>query len=299
MKGIDISEHNGIIDFSKVAKEVDFVMIRATFGKKEDKMFRRNAKGCIENGIPFGFYYYSYALDETYAKEEVAFFLKAVSEFKGQITFPLAIDMEDSDKYKEKNGFPTKEMLCNICRIGCDEIAKAGYIPIIYASLYYFTKYLNDASLDKYYKWVAWWSKDSIEKVEKTKYQMLQYTQLGQINGIGGNVDVNESFTEFHKLIKYIDNLKKMQEIKLYTGIEDITIQFISLYKFGEFLLNKIYERVKEPRKIKDKAKDIHKVVKEEYCLEDKTIKYMESYIYAEHLFLKLYRAICENEEKE
>ena len=298
MKGIDISEFNGIIDFNKVSKEVDFVMIRATFGKKEDKMFRRNAKGCVENSIPFGFYFYSYALNEKEAKEEVSYFLTKVGEYKNDVTFPLAIDMEDSDSYKKKNGFPTNAMLCNICQIACDEIAKAGYIPIIYANLDWFTHYLTESSIDRYYKWLAWWSQDSIKKVEKSKYQMLQYSCIGKIEGIGGNVDINESFTEFNKLKKYIDNLKKMQEIKLYTGIEDITIQFISLYKFGEFLLNKIYERVKEPRKIKDKSKDIHKVVKEEYCLEDKTIKYMESYIYAEHLFLKLYRAICEKEEK-
>ena len=294
MKGIDISEHNGFIDFSKLKDEVDFVMIRATFGKKEDKMLKKNAKGCIENHIPFGFYYYSYALDEKYAKEEVSYFLQAIKDYKEFVTFPLAIDMEDSDKYKEKNGFPTNEVLCNICNLACDSIGKAGYYPIIYANLDYFTHKLNLPILDKYNKWLAWWSKEALEKVDKTKYQMLQYSKLGSYKGIGGNVDQNESFVEFNKLILYLNNVKKMQEIKLHTGIEDLSIQFMSLYKFGQALLDKVHKRVTNLVKIKNPNKDIHKVVQEEYGLENKTIVYLESYLYSEELFLKLYRAICE-----
>ena len=34
LKGVDISEHNGTVDFRKLSNEVDFVMIRATYGKK-------------------------------------------------------------------------------------------------------------------------------------------------------------------------------------------------------------------------------------------------------------------------
>lgn len=297
MKGIDISEHNGIIDFSKVKDEVDFVMIRATFGKKEDKMLKKNARGCIENKIPFGFYYYSYALDEKYAKEEVSYFLQAIKEYKEFITFPLAIDMEDSDKFKEKNGFPTNEVLCNICKVACDSIGNAGYYPVIYANLDYFTHKLNLESIEKYNKWLAWWSKDSIEKVDKSKYQMLQYSKLGKVSGIGTNVDMNESFVEFNKLILYINNLKMIQEIKLRTGLEDLSIQFLSCYKYGQDLLKKIHKRVTNYAKVKNPSDDIHKIIQDEFELENKTITYMECYLYSEDLFLKLYKAICEEKE--
>lgn len=37
MKGIDISEHNGIIDFDKLKDNVDFVMVRAGFGARVHK----------------------------------------------------------------------------------------------------------------------------------------------------------------------------------------------------------------------------------------------------------------------
>lgn len=302
MKGIDISEFNGIIDFDKLVKDVDYVMIRAGFGArtakgksaKVDKMFHKNVKGCIKVGIPFGIYYYSYALNEQEAKDEVSFILSEIKDYRDFISFPIAIDMEDSDKYKEQSGFPDSETLCNICKTACDIIGNAGYYPIIYANLDYFNRLLNKESIEKYNKWLAWWSKEALEKVDQKKYQMLQYSSIGKVEGVGTNVDMNESFIEYNKLILYINNIKKIQEIKLLTGIEDLSIQFMSCYKWGNFLIDKIYRRIKEGKRPENTSDDIHKVVQVEYCLEDKTITFLESYIYEEQLFLKLYRAICE-----
>ena len=299
MTGIDISEWNGEIDFNKVKKHVDFIMIRATWGNKhEDTHFRVYADECVKLGIPFGFYYYSYALNEDEAKKEVLYFLKTISEYKEKISFPLAIDMEDADGYKLKNGFPENQVLCNICQIACDEIGKAGYYPIIYASLDYFTNKLVCENIAKYNKWLAWWNSKAEEQVNKDKYQMLQYKSTGIIDGIKTKVDINKSFVEFHKVIAYVNNIRKIQEVKLRTGLEDITFQYISLYKFGNFLLDKIYARLLNPKKIKNKEQDIHKVIKEEYMLEKRTIEYLENYIYGEALFLKLYKAICIQEKE-
>lgn len=305
MKGIDISEFNGIIDFDKVVKEVDFVMIRAGFGKrtrlkkeaKVDRMFKRNVEGCIRVGLPFGIYYYSYALNEEEAKEEAGFIISVIKDYKDFVSFPVAIDMEDSDLYKKQSGFPTNEVLCNICKVACDTLGNAGYFPIIYANLDYFTHYLKEESIARYNKWLAWWSKEAIEKIDKEKYQMLQYSSIGKVDGIGSNVDMNESFVEYNKLILYLNNVKKLQEIKLLTGIEDISLQFMSCYKWGNFLVDKIYKRIKEDKIPEDTSADIHKVVQKEYDLEDKTIIFLENYIYGEELFLKLYRAICEEKK--
>lgn len=302
MKGIDISEHNGIIDFDKLKNDVDYVMVRAGYGArtkkdkcgKVDKMFKKNVEGLIKVGIPFGIYYYSYALNEQEAKDEVSFILSTIKDYKDYISFPVAIDIEDADKYKEQSGFPDNKTLCNICKTACDIIGNAGYYPIIYANLDYFTHYLTEDTIEKYNKWLAWWSKEALEKVDKKKYQMLQYSSIGKVEGVGTNVDLNESFIEYNKLILYLNNIKKIQEIKLYTGIEDISIQYMSCYKWGNFLIDKIFKRIKEPKRATKVDEDIHKVVQREYDLEDKTITYLENYIYEEHLFLKLYRAICE-----
>ncbi len=99
--GIDISEFNGDIDFSKVKEKVDFVMIRATFGRFGiDKKFIKNTNECIKFNIPFGFYFYSYATDIEKVKEEVTFFLQQTKLYHQKASFPYCIDMEDSDSYK-------------------------------------------------------------------------------------------------------------------------------------------------------------------------------------------------------
>lgn len=304
MKGIDISEFNRIINFDKLKNDVDFVMVRAGFGArtklnkpaKEDKLFQKNVKELIKVGIPFGIYYYSYALDVKEAKDEVSFILSIIKDYKEYITFPVAIDIEDADSYKKNSGFPDNKTLCDICSTACDILGNSGYYPIIYANLDYFTHYLKEESISKYNKWLAWWGKDTIDKVDKTKYQMLQYSSIGKVEGVGNNVDLNESFVEYNKLILYIKNIKKMQEIKLRTGIEDITIQFLSLYKFGNFLLDKIHKRLLDPYKVPKSDEDIKTIVQREYGFEDKTMKWLSMYLYSEPLFLKLYRAIAKEE---
>ena len=62
-KVIDISVHNGDIDFKKVKSQVDGVIIRCGYGSdiksQDDKKWKQNVEGCIDNDIPFGVYIYS------------------------------------------------------------------------------------------------------------------------------------------------------------------------------------------------------------------------------------------------
>ncbi|HOA00612.1 GH25 family lysozyme [Ruminococcus sp.] len=66
MKGIDVSVHNGDIDWGKVkADGIDFAIIRAGFGrleKQKDEKFEQNYAGAKSAGIPVGAYWYSYAM---------------------------------------------------------------------------------------------------------------------------------------------------------------------------------------------------------------------------------------------
>ena len=191
--GIDISEHNGIIDFEKVKSQIDFVFIRATYGKKNvDKCFERNVKECIRLNIPFGVYVYSYALNLSDAISEASFLLNQIKDYKYYISLPIVIDMEDADSYKKKNGFPSNEMLCNICKCECDMFENRGFESMIYASASWFNTYLNSRILDGYKKWVAWWNEKA--NINKEKYEFWQYSSDGKINGINGNVDMNYWF---------------------------------------------------------------------------------------------------------
>ena len=76
LKLIDVSVHNGNIDWDIVKNHVDGVIIRCGYGSdytyQDDKRFKENIEGCIAHDIPFGVYIYSYAKNVNMAKSEAA-----------------------------------------------------------------------------------------------------------------------------------------------------------------------------------------------------------------------------------
>lgn len=296
LKGIDISEFNGSIDFSKLKNEVDFIYIRATYGRYGiDKKFNEYAREAIKYEIPLGFYFYSYATDLEKAEEEVNFFLEQVFPYKDKIIYPLAIDMEDSDGYKAKWGNPDKEMLTNICIKACEKIAEQNFTPIIYACDDWFKNHLNFEKLGTYLKWIAFWETKE-EKIDKTRFSIWQYSSKGKVNGIKTNVDMNYSFVDFSKLKQYVENVSKINMIKSKTLINDIAIQYMTCYKWGQDLINKLYNGLMNDEKVVYKEISLDekkKVIKKYFGLEQKTIDYLSVFIYEEDLFKLLYNAIC------
>ena len=103
LKGIDISSHNGDVNMEKVKSEgIDFIIIRIGYGKNQsqiDKSFQTNYENAIKNNIPVGIYLYSYATNIEDAEKEANLVLNNISNLK--IEYPIFIDMEDSDRYKE------------------------------------------------------------------------------------------------------------------------------------------------------------------------------------------------------
>lgn len=81
MNGIDVSKHNGVIDWSRVKNAgIQFAILRAGYGKvasQKDRKFERNYAGAKAHGIPVGAYWYSYA--KTVAEAEAMAFLQAIA----------------------------------------------------------------------------------------------------------------------------------------------------------------------------------------------------------------------------
>ena len=95
---IDVSKHNGDIDWAKVAQSgVKFAIIRTGFGKEAtnqiDPKFEANYKGCKDNGIFVGAYHYSYAKTTEEARREAEFCPKIIEN--KQFEFPIYFDIED------------------------------------------------------------------------------------------------------------------------------------------------------------------------------------------------------------
>ena len=77
---IDVSQHQGTINWDKVKDKIAGAIIRCGYGDdlpaQDDTQFARNLSECERLGIPHGVYLYSYAGTETQAKSELAHILR-------------------------------------------------------------------------------------------------------------------------------------------------------------------------------------------------------------------------------
>lgn len=205
-KGIDVSAHQGNINWDAVkASGIDFAIIRISYGQNSvDSKAIRNIEECIRVGMPFGVYTYSYALNINNAINEANLVIKTLAPYKDKVKFPVIIDMEDADGYKRKYGMPSNDVLVSICEKECLMFEEAGYYAAIYASKSWFDTKLNSSRLNRFDKWIAWWNKGA--SFDKNIYGLWQYTSSGSVNGIFGNVDMNEAYKDYPSIINNNSN---------------------------------------------------------------------------------------------
>ncbi len=197
-RGIDVSKHNGDIDWKKVKNsgDVDFAILRAGFGKlaiQRDAQFKRNYAGCKENGIPVGAYWYSYAHSVAEIQQEARVFLDVISG--RQFEFPVYLDFEEESQFRLG-----KNTCSAIAEAFLEIVEKAGYFVGIYSSKSGLENYIDASIRKKYSVWVAH------VNVQKTSYSMpfdmWQYSWKGRIDSISGDVDCNYCNKDFPAIIK-------------------------------------------------------------------------------------------------
>ena len=210
-QGIDVSEHNGTIDWQSVKDAgIDFAILRVGFagdtsGGRLDNYFRRNVSECERLGIPYGVYLYSYARNEDEAQAEARLMLSAL---KGHSpTLPVYYDLEEqktnADGSPKWTPFNDPSKLASIAKTFCGQIAAAGYKPGIYANVNWFKNYLTDPCFlsSGWSIWTAqsWYGGRYDECLGLTpeapaKYDCWQYSFRGSVPGVSGDVDVNYWF---------------------------------------------------------------------------------------------------------
>ncbi|CAB1243797.1 Glycosyl hydrolase family 25 [Ruminococcaceae bacterium BL-6] len=196
LKGIDVSNANGHIDWDATKSHIDFAILRCGYGSdradQDDKQWEHNVSECIRLGIPWGVYLYSYAMSTAEAESEAAHALRLLKGRKPVL--PVFIDMEDADGYKAKRGGISKQLATSICWIFCDALAVAGYSPGVYANKDWAVNRLDMAKLSKYPFWLAQYNNCV---TYSGKYDLWQYTSSGTIPGVTGKVDMNYCYREF------------------------------------------------------------------------------------------------------
>lgn len=199
IKGIDVSEFQGVIDWKKVkADGVKFAFIRVGYrgygtGKlSTDKYYAQNLKNATAAGIPVGVYVYSQAINKAEAIEEAKLALKCIKGYK--ITYPVVYDIEAAPSSTARTSNLTQKQHTDNTIAFCDTIKAAGYKPMIYTSSKWFLENLDMSRLEKYDKWLAQYYTMPFFPY---KLNIWQYTGKGSVNGIKGDVDMNIAFVSY------------------------------------------------------------------------------------------------------
>lgn len=191
--GIDVSEWQGDIDWKRV--KTDFAIIRAGYGRfssQADDKFAANYLGCTAAAIPCGAYWFSYAKSADDAKREAEACLEVIRGKRFE--YPIYYDVEDSRILALG-----KAVVSSIIRAFTDTLEAAGYFVGLYMSADVFNEYTEDDIRRKYALWIADYGSQPDAGVE---YGMWQKSSTGKINGISGNVDLDEAYEDYPKIIR-------------------------------------------------------------------------------------------------
>lgn len=189
--GIDVSEHNGVLDWAAIKKAgIKFAVIRDGYGTSHvDNQFHANMAGAIAQGLMIGVYHFSYALDAAGAKKEAAFCLKLLEPYKDKIVLPVYFDFEyDTVDYAKKCGVMLGKSAFNAHTVAfCEAVKSAGYAPGVYYNKDYYNRMVDLNSVGGYSQWYAQYA--SAPSV--TSYDLWQYSSSYTIPGCSGRFDIN------------------------------------------------------------------------------------------------------------
>lgn len=195
-KGIDVSSHQGDIDWKQVAQDgVEFAIIRLGYrgygseGKLvEDTKFEDNIKGASAAGIKVGVYFFSQAVTTEELMEEANLVLEKIAPYK--IECPVVYDVEKTSKDGRMNNISVEERT-QLTALFCQTIQAAGYKPMIYHNTEMGALMIDVAALEDYDKWYACYSGQMFYPYE---YKIWQYSDKGRVAGISTDVDLDISF---------------------------------------------------------------------------------------------------------
>lgn len=198
-QGIDVSYHNGTLDWSTIkAAGVDFAILRAAYrgyGTEgtlvRDAKFAEYMQGAMSQGIPVGAYIYSQAITTAEAVQEANYILNIVRGYS--LDLPIVFDYEFAGVKSGRldsawsSGKLNKSKMTDIALAFCDTIKNAGYDAMVYANKTFLSKNLDHEVIENagYDVWLAHYTTNTNYTGD---YKIWQYTSSGKIPGIANKV---------------------------------------------------------------------------------------------------------------
>jgi lysozyme len=195
--GIDVSHHQGKIDWLKVAKgtstikPVRFAYMKTTEGVGyADPECRGNALGARKNGIAVGYYHFATPSKDQQGRLDAtdeAVYFKSVIKNLPKPDLPLVLDVE-------KNSGLSKTEMLEWIKDFLGEFTGPYFSFMIYGGSSFLNENLPSVhDLGQYPLWLAQYRKETELMLPNgwKSWSVWQYAETGIVSGINGNCDVN------------------------------------------------------------------------------------------------------------
>jgi len=193
--GIDVSSHQGEIDWTKVKESgVEFAIIRAAYrgytngGLSVDDRFLENLEGAKNAGLQVGVYLFSQAITEEEVQEEIDLLLSLLDG--KTLDLPVYFDWEYIDAQSRTQNISGSQVT-TFAQTFCQRIENAGYKAGVYFNKSMGYTALNLSKLRDYEFWLAEYR--SVPEFY-FRFETWQYTDGATVDGISAKVDLNIRF---------------------------------------------------------------------------------------------------------
>lgn len=198
--GIDVSSHQGEIDWQQVAASgVQFALLRVGFRGygaegtlNEDKYFLQNYEGAKAAGLKVGAYFYSQAVNTAEAAEEAVFVLGLLGG--RTLDYPLVCDWETAPSSSARTKDVPASTVTDCILTFCQTVQAAGYTPMIYFNQHDAYERMELSRLTAYDSWYAQYADTPTMYYD---YRIWQYSDSGSIPGVEGDVDMDLCFVPY------------------------------------------------------------------------------------------------------
>lgn len=197
--GLDISSHQGWIDWAQVAdSDVDYVILRAGYrgygsgSIHQDEYFEYNISAATATDLGVGVYFFSQAMSPEEAAAEAYTVLSLIDGY--DIDYPVYFDWEPVSDNEARTASISATEVTACAQAFCQIIEEAGYRAGVYFNLSIANHYYHLTDLMDYEFWLA-----EYQDTPSFPYQfgMWQYTASGTVSGIDTDVDINLSFQSY------------------------------------------------------------------------------------------------------
>jgi GH25 family lysozyme M1 (1,4-beta-N-acetylmuramidase) len=206
-RGVDVSAHQGMINWDLAKSQLEAVIIRAGYGKNNiDQKWVPNIETVRDTGLDVGVYWFSYAYSADMAYMEGKYAALAVQKKLGSRCIPIAYDLEyDSVTYAAKKGVKIDRSAATQYAIAfLTAVRESGYRPMLYTNIDYLKRYFDWSAIVKAVPdtmlWLAQWREAKPTDAYGQIMSVWQYSSDGAVPGIVTRVDMDIVYDDLEVL---------------------------------------------------------------------------------------------------